>query len=456
MFRTKHIRIISALLVFVMLFSLAACNKTSQQGNPAHPDNTASSAADTANETAGPDLTEPSKATPAPVEFDPADDFQNRFGSLNDCSIWENDEMLLFCPEHDYYYIGYYDKAADVCGVLCGKPECEHDHINKNKDCNGYAEVLPHLGSMNGRICFVAYNYDVSPYYTALYSMNHDGTDRREELRLPDLEVTGSVQQFYLHRGYLYMCALVQNVTAGSPEDYARFSRINVRTGDFEIIYENHETALSYGMRFVGNGIFIYNSTLVNGSGARNRILRFDAATGQIRTMHDNVVQDYFGNTIFRMWVDENENVYYTVGQKENTSAVVYKLDVNGNANPCMDFADDDILYDCAVLSGDIALAIGAPEGGDPRAFWIWVRDLEGNTVFKGEFPQTQFLMELGIEQNYSISDFMGDRNAIYVCFTDADISEEKWNTTPILGVVRYEIVSPTELSGHFVYKSVS
>ena len=120
------------------------------------------------------------------------------------------------------------------------------------------------------------------------------------------------------------------------------------------------------------------------------------------------------------------------------------------------DFADDDILYDCAVLSGDIALAIGAPEGGDPRAFWIWVRDLEGNTVFKGEFPQTQFLKELGIEQNYSISDFMGDRNAIYVCFTDDDISEEKWNTTPILGVVRYEIVSPTELSGHFVYKSVS
>ena len=237
--------------------------------------------------------------------------------------------------------------------------------------------------------------------------------------------------------------------------DYARFSRVNVRTGEFEILYENREMMTSAGMSFVGNGIYMFNSTLVNGSGARNRILRFDAVTGQIRTLHDNVVQDYFGNTIFRMWVDENENVYYTVGQKEDTSAVVYKLDVNGYAKPCMDFADDDMIYDFAVLSGDIALAIGVPAGGDPKAFRIWIRDLEGNTLYKGEFPQTQFLKELGIEQKYSISDFMGDRNAIYVCFTDADMSEEKWNTTPILGVVRYEIVSETELSGTFVYKSM-
>ena len=62
--------------------------------------------------------------------------------------------------------------------------------------------------------------------------MNPDATDRREELRLPDQEVTGSLSQCYLHRGYLYLCSRIREVVGGEPEDHPRFSRINVDTGE--------------------------------------------------------------------------------------------------------------------------------------------------------------------------------------------------------------------------------
>ena len=449
--KTSANRILALFIALLTLLALAGCKREPQAVSPtAKPSDQSASSTDAANGT------DAAEAPHAPIEYDPADDFQNRFGTCPSTSIWENDEMLLFSVNGEYYYIGYYDKAADVYGVLCGKTECEHDHLEKNKDCNGYAQIRQHLGSMNGRIYFVADNHDANPWYTALYSMNPDATDRREELRLPDQEVTGSLSQCYLHRGYLYLCSRIREVVGGEPEDHPRFSRINVNTGEYEIIFEDGNENYVSGMCFVGSNVYMYTSypkELMSGN-VGNVIKRFNAETGELKTVLEREEEGY-EKSIFRIWVDKEENVYYSTMQRPETVAVIYTVDVNGNPKPFMDFADEDILFDFALFSEDIVLVLGVPEGGDPKAFWLWVRDLEGNTVFKGEFPRSPFLEELGIEEDYGFSDIQGDRNALYVCFQDTDISQEKWNTTPILGFVRYEIVSTTELRGKFVYKSL-
>jgi hypothetical protein len=433
------------LVVLAALLCLTGCNRERQDVSPTAqpPDRTASS-----TDSAG--AAETAKPTPAAVEYDPADDFQTRFGTCTGLSVWENDEIMLFSMT-SYNYIGYYDKASDTFGVLCGKPECMHDlGSNNNSECNGYALMLtPHITAVNGRIYFVALDPS-DPKSSFLYSEKMDGTDRREELRIPGVDVVGSVQDYYLHRGYLYMCSDVQEVQNGEPLTYTRFARMRVDTGDYEVIFEGKNYSNAHGMRFVGDSIYMFDSSYldIESIKLRNVIMRLDARTGELETVLDREV-DSFDKVMFRLWVDEEENVFYSVLQQPGIAAVVYKVE-NGEPVPFLDFADDDILFETAMFSDGIIPALGMKRNSETSEVVLWIRDFEGNTVYKGEMP-VSFAEELGLE-DFGYFDIQGDKNTLYIVFSQ-DITGSL-TAAPAFCCVRFEIVSPTELSGHLVFKS--
>ncbi len=433
-------KLLPAFLALLFLISFIGCGGDPKQESPTEPP------LDQAVQGG-----EPTEATNAPLSYDPAEDFQNSFGTCAGSSIWENEEILLFSAT-GYNYFGYYDKASGIHGVLCGKPECMHDMNNLNDECSGYAEnIITHIGMMNGRILFVAYDSSRNPSGFSLYSMKSDSTDRRKLLDLPEQDITGAIQQCYLHRGYLYMNANVYEVHSGEPIDNTRFSRLNVSTGEFELIFDDKYESLYSGMCFIGNNVYMFRSSMTVDETISNVIKRFDSETGELETVLESEEQD-FDRIMFRMWVDETENIYCTMMQTAGAAAVVYKVD-GGRLKPIMDFADNEILFNVAMLSDGIVSALGIPLDGmgdedEAPELMLWIRDFEGNTVYKGDFPSS-FVRELGMDE-FIYSDIQGDAAEFYIQF----YGDEDEQGVPDICFVRFDIVSPSELNGELVFRS--
>jgi hypothetical protein len=436
-----------------MLLAHTGCKLEPNEAYPTvQPANHTVSADDTSKATDAADATEPADVTSAPVEYDPADDFQTVFGTATGSSIWKSDEIMLF-SDSSYNYIGYYDMASDTYGVLCGRPECMHDlSSNNNSECNGYAlSLIQHITVVKGRLYFVAFDEYADPKSYFLYSEKVDGTDRRAELRIPGVEVLGNVQEYYLHRGFLYMRSTIQEVIGGEPLSYTRFGRINITTGDYEIIFEDRNERVAAGMRFVDSGVYMFSNSITDSGHAscRNVIMRLDAETGELKTVLDREETDY-NKFMFRMWVDDDEIVYYSVVQQPGVTAVIYKVDVNGNPRPFMDFADDEVLFDYANMTSGFLWALGTQIGNEDNEIILWVRSYEGSTIYKGPVPYSS-AYELGMK-DFSINDIQGGSDEAYIEFKGGN--NGSLSSAPDLCFMRIEFVSPTELDCHLVFRS--
>lgn len=424
--KTYYLRIISALLVFVMLFSLAACNKDPQQVTPAHPDNTAPSAADTANETAVPDPTEPAKATPVPVTADV--DFSYTFDPNTDCFAVGSFTLQGLAETEDAYYwrkpfggfVFYSDKGSGEFGALCGKPDCLHDLSPNNSECNALVGYNP-LSSL--------YVYDGKLYYMSsartadgrvldtVFREELDGSNRKQLFSIDSFE--HAFQRFFIHRGKAFFTAETDIVEDGLPKKRLEFFCGELNGDGVHSVFEktiDGELGFSFSAGFYGDYAFLFVSTYkVSAAMASNSdttLYAYDLKNDKVYLIAS---QENCEISIWAVYVDTNGEIYVVPSQMNKfVQAGVYKV-VNGEFVKHFEFEGEEYFGGYSNLGGGFAFSLQADwdlNGADT----IWLKDMDGNTVYNG--PLTRHFIEGRENVKTDVKDMMMIGNSLLIAYT--------------------------------------
>ena len=82
-------------------------------------------------------------------EYLPQFDMQNEFSTWNPLCETEEQIYAIFPALSPFIY--YYDKAAQVSGILCGRPEC----IHQDSSCNAYTMGTGGICLYEDRLWFI-------------------------------------------------------------------------------------------------------------------------------------------------------------------------------------------------------------------------------------------------------------------------------------------------------------
>ena len=156
-----------------------------------------------------------------PIFFDPETDYDNRYSSLIVCDMVETEDAYYLHNRDTNGFLYYYDRPSGESGVLCPRPECEHDAIRENRACTGYLGYdYPSLQYYQGKLWFFESS---NGRKFRLCHMNLDGS---EKTLVHEFDPTGTPldygnRRLHIHRGMIYHSCFDQKI-----EDAAVFHRI--------------------------------------------------------------------------------------------------------------------------------------------------------------------------------------------------------------------------------------
>ena len=351
--------------------------------------------------------------------FDPETDFDNRFGRTF-VSVTETEKAIYYLPSHGGY-IYYFDKESGESGVLCAKPECEHDSKPADRDCQGYIGAqLATLNHRGGKLYYMgSAPLSESRIGAAVFCMAEDGSGR-EKLFPMDCEPIYGPQRLDLHRGKFYARSMSEKIEDGVPKQFRSVSSWDLETGEFKSIYEGAgASTVIPTLFFFGRYVYICVSwkpgfdTETGGEGARNgsvtELYRWDTEEEKLETIA-RTEQDFELGWMPSIWVDSEERIYIvpkTASIGNGQKAAVYMLR-DGSLTESFDFGMDGSMD---VLDGGVILYDFDRE---KETMAVHIRDFGGAAVFDGELDM-RFLR--GIAAGAEFKSFYaaaGDLNTVY------------------------------------------
>ena len=326
---------------------------------------------------------------PAGSLFDPVTDCDNRFVSV-ETNLLELEDMVIW-QSFASPYILYYDKATGDSGALCAKPECMHMEKQNNADCLAYMGPGSKPASFccyRGQIYWVGgYKQSGSYEQNALYRMNPDSSGKKLlfSFNPPDGHAP---QEYRIHRGRLYLRCVTNRVTDGVPGSSLAIISTPIETKDFRVDYETEvpdTNPWSNIMRFIGDNVYfayIYNAGEENGY--VTKVIRHDINTGE----NEEIISDgALEGALTGFWIEPDGTMILAPYHKNTYRDMKIYRSVNGG--PLEAFAplcDENGEFTTRFFSGGIMWGIKSSEDGKSRE--IWIRDLEGNTLYKGALPK--------------------------------------------------------------------
>ncbi|MBR0156729.1 MAG: hypothetical protein IJM20_04315 [Clostridia bacterium] len=378
-----------AAVVFAALFVIfSACTPGGTQ-NAAAPDSSDSPEAsaipvDSASpsDTAAPENTEAPGSTFVPYVFNPDTDVDNRFANAY-CSIVERENMFVWAAYGDSA-ICFFDKEADYGGVLCSKPEC--DHSPDTAGCNGGIPVKS--------ICCCEDKLYLLPSWSTkedkswhIFKMNLDSTGREVFMTIPDAE-DGSVtlMNMYIHRGRMYFVNHYSFVEDGVPmEKYALLScdLASHNAAELKPVFEFESKSWFVSrLFFAGDRIYLFATPGIDGH-YKLMVWCYDTVTGETSTAADVILDDdYFTASDF--WVtQEGEILVCQSAVIASQNVKIYKI-VDNELEVYMEFEETDGPWHGTAVFDDAVAALRLTGEKSPRQYEVWIRDHEGNTIYKG------------------------------------------------------------------------
>lgn len=222
----------------------------------------------------------------------------NRSFMQNNTMVYstETEDTIYFAGYTDSY-IKYVDKQTGAGGVLCGKPECQHN----SSDCNAY--MLQGWCFFNdGQRLYWLESVDDASYATALYSAALDGTDRKMETGLPRGLLSGSTsyQNYILKDGYLYLGCVLGEIEDGVQIKYNYMVAFPMDDEEkpYVILKEKTEASQFYSVpvHAYGDSLYFMTSNLDGTWELADetdtflynfKLRRYDLGSGEIETLYE-------------------------------------------------------------------------------------------------------------------------------------------------------------------------
>ena len=373
-------RIIAVFMVAATLL-LCACNNA---GHLSDPDigNTPAPSVDSSVAPSSDSSEKPvSMPPPAPYVYDPETDIDNRFTRAWS-SIVELDNMFLWHEQHDGPFY-FYDKEADFGGLFCNKPDCDHN----NEECSAQS------GANLMVCCYEGKFYWLIPFfhkgYWYIYSMNTDSTNRELFMKIPHPEDNSlMLQRMFIHRGKIYLVSHYQYVENAVPGD-----RYIVYVCDFEkhdpkdlkpVIELDNPGSFSDVFFFAGDEVYLL-AFCIYGDEYRLKIFKYDSVSCETSVVVDIFPEDdNFWTDNF--WIQPNGEIY--IGESRLSvmqRPKVYKI-VDNKLEVFMEFVDGEYDWGSTYVDEEVVFAIRVANR-KPWKYAIWIKDYDGNTIFKGELP---------------------------------------------------------------------
>ncbi|MBO4878961.1 MAG: hypothetical protein J5544_01740 [Clostridia bacterium] len=401
----KHFR--SILLILLAVLTAAGCSpkQSDTPGITANAENTAGLDVNTSDE-------------PAPRE----DDFDNRFGNQYDC-VAETEDAVYFARMSGKY-ICYYDKDSGENGVLCAKPECEHDEKPGNTGCDGYVDLNGvSLNYYGGKLYFVKNSSRAeSASGLSLMRMEPDGTGKELVFRIDLPDEKYAPQRFYMHRGKLYGCNYTMGVTDGAPSQSANVTSWDLETGEFSVVYEDTEFDGMPMVKLFFFDKYMYICTYgvqypegnINSPVQKLTVNRWDTEKDSMEELYHSGSEGFPGG-MSEIWVESENEVYLTAVSPNDGCSRVYRLNRN-EIEEMFAFDEPLILH---FVEGGVASA-GCRDG----QFFLKIKDLSGNTVYDGTCPSDSF-RRFGDDYAFGgIFGVFGSTDRLYIAFSLEYVNE--------------------------------
>ena len=421
-------KVLIAILISVFLLGLVSCSVPKQQGSETAADN---SLQDTVPDTSSPGIV-PS-ANPAAFR----EDFDNRFGRGYQ-TIIETDEAYYFCAFCGPY-VYYYDKAGDVFGVLCSKPECMHDAKEAgNNNCGG--TVNSHAKSLflsGGRLYFVSSAKTPDFFGPALYSMKPDGTGREMVMKL-DFGETQDLcwpQRYDLHRGKLYGFIDYEKVEAGEPMLCLEIVSLDPASGDYRTICKKDNCWVIPQMFYLDDYVYFsvpdYDSETKT---LEHEIFRWDIVSEELETVYSSGGPAAYSG-IADMWVESDGSIFLISSINDESQTAELMLISNGELRVISEYSDSGIAH--FIGGGTVNLNSSEKE--------LIVTDLNGS-----ELKRIGFELELPDDPNYTVDasrsavDIYGDTDELLVVYSNLKFSHSDGKMSSGSCLVLYDLTEET------------
>ena len=450
---------ISCIVLALLLFLLAAC--TPGQEKPE------GSTEPTANATAEPTETAPYVGD---FSYDPATDFDQKLGMNGNWSTVIETDDVYYWLQNDDSYLRYCEKDGSDYGVVCGKPECEHDggnpiryHVEKN--CNGYlgAPSSNYFWLMDGKLYYV----DGSMWKTyrdscgVIMRMDLDGTNRELVKVLPKVNtVHGELhpQCFCYHRGMIYSFAFGGTIDSGEPSQPFVAVALPLDGEEWTTIYDSGEDFHYGSIMPVGDYCYItdtawayadpsiledddYDGEIV---ASRNEdiILRWCSVTGELETLYRGVEL----GGVFRYWIDGEGNFYVPEKYEEGVGSKRLLRLNDGKWEEVLSFDDPDVGYTIRSISDGIVIARNYEaydresyiKNGDSTDIDIWIKRFDGTTVYKGKLPMSWLEAVPETPTFEGLQLFCGNENELLCIFETCKRTPSRSNEPQSFVLVKY------------------
>ncbi|MBO4878691.1 MAG: hypothetical protein J5544_00360 [Clostridia bacterium] len=411
-------RIILISLAVILLLTLVSCAKENAAQPTAGPN---AGAPAVPGVTAAPEETLPPDTADVLYVYNPETEVDNRYANAF-CQIVELDNMFLWQYDSP---ICFYDKVTDYGDVFCSKPEC--DHSPDTEGCNGGIAAKPAINYYEGKFYFLASSPSMKEHKWYVFSMNTDSTGRETFMTVPWYE-DGSMtlMRMFIHRGKMYFVNQYQFVENGKPRD-----RYSLLSCDFEthnadelrpVIEFDSSGFLISSLFFKGNEIYLMTTPCTAGQ-YYLRIWKYDTLTDETAIVVDMEIDDYF--TPNDLWVMQNGDMLIGEGAVlPDQNVKMYKI-VDNALEVYMEFEEAETPWWDSYVNEETVTATRVVSES-PRQDEVWIRDHEGNTIFKGILP-TQYSDGLTNCRFGGRTYFGASRDRILL---SVEFNEEKGGTT--------------------------
>ncbi|MBR5713870.1 MAG: hypothetical protein IKX58_03635 [Clostridia bacterium] len=322
--------------------------------------------------------------------YDPETDVDNRY-AMRYANIVERDNMFVWAS-YCNTPLFFYDKETDFGGVLCNKPECEHT----TSDCSS-AIATKSICFYDGGLYILPSWPDMQKRCWIIYSMELDSSDRKVFMTIPD-EEDGSMtlKRMFIHRGKMYFVNEYQAVEEGKPAN-----KFELLTCDFDgpnaadlkpvVKIESYAWFINR-LFFAGDKIFVFSGPTIGGH-YRLLVEMYDTVSGETSTVSDVILDDdYFIPDYFYVTQD-GEILCGQSGTTYDQNCKAYRI-VGNELEVFMEFEETEFEGKlCSWMSvqiGEDTVTASTMISKNPRQDAVWIRDFEGNTIYKGLLPTLQ------------------------------------------------------------------
>lgn len=238
---------------------------------------------------------------------------------------------ILSFQETEGYFCGsglmgeaifYYDKATGGSGVLCADPSCTHG----SSDCGAYADYGSFFCSNQG-VCYWMAPENPGGYRDDCLWMGELSGLNQQIVKQFDFEqviVAYNPQLYEIHRGRLYMLGVKDMLEGVST--IQRVTLVSTLLDDSEeltMLYEeNFSQNVHPSVRFVGDYIYLELQVFPTGGPYDITLLKINTRTGQTQIVYE---EKGMAESIGSLWVTGQGEVY--IPGRNDSNANLWKLE---------------------------------------------------------------------------------------------------------------------------------